>query len=129
MGKLKILAVLLVSVLIGVGIAVAVKQYVIPSTGYYKGELFIDPSSIDWGNLTRGASSIRSINLTNAGPDITSLNMTHTLKSGNLYNYTLTWNVEGNSLPTGTWTTATLNLTIYDADEGPFSIDITVNTT
>lgn len=122
----KLLVLLPLCLLVGVAIGVAVKNYLIPSTGYYTGELLIEPSSIDWGNLTRGNSSIRSVNLTNSGPDIASLNMTYSLKTGTLYDYTLSWDAEDKTLATGYFLTATFNLTIYDADEGNFEIDIAV---
>jgi hypothetical protein len=70
----------------------------------------------------------KSVDITNTGTkDITALHMTYTSSSTNLHAYTLTWNCEGLSLQVGYVITATFNLTVSEATEGAFTINISIN--
>lgn len=91
-----------------------------------KTSISTNTTSISSGNITLGLPIVESIKLTNIGTTNVTLNMTYT-GSANLIDYTLTWDCEGESLPVGYYITATFTLTVTEAEEGAFKIDIVIH--
>jgi len=125
-------AVFLASILFGVTIAAPfIFLVLIPSFGTVALpiDVSVDPVNIDWGTITIGNSTLRNPTLTNNGKDIAALNMTYGNTTGVLVgaNYTLTWDAEGDPLPNGYYIIANFILTVYNATEGAFTVDIWIN--
>ena len=89
-----------------------------------------NPSTLDWGTVTVGASNTKQVNLTNSGTPLTALNMTYGNATTNLVNYTVTWDAEGLPLPTNSWLLANFTLAIYEANitaSEAFTLDVWIN--
>jgi len=90
--------------------------------------LTVEPSAINWGNVSLNENVTRQVNITNTGRNIASLNMTYN-GTANLLNYTLGWDGEELALPSATNLVANFTLTIYEANvtvSDQFNIDIQI---
>jgi len=108
-------------------IALAAYSYLLPSIGTITTEyaLIVEPSPINWGTFNLTTPITQQANITNTGTrNFEALNMTSNLNSGAVYNYTLTWDAEGIKLPMGYYVVANFTLTVYNATDGDFQIDI-----
>lgn len=102
----------------------------IPTTGHVEtsGDLRVFPDTLDWGNVSFNVPISRNVNLTNVGnATITNLNLTWIETTSILINYSIVWNLEGSSINPLETKGATFILTVYDADEGDFTLNLMVN--
>jgi len=84
------------------------------------------PTSIQWGNMSIGVPNIKTVRIDNiSNVTIFGLTMNYSLPVG--WNASLTWNLEAENLTFGQSKHADFNLTVYDAPEGPFNFNITID--
>jgi len=90
-------------------------------------------SSIDWGTISPGTSTVKTVYVKNEGAVTMTLNMTsNTWTPGNSTTYmTLTWNEESASVTVGNHVQADFNLTISPSITGigAFSFNIVITGT
>ena len=131
--------VLAVAFTIAGGLAVIQSSKTVPSHGHIQGisvNLYsnagctVPLTSVDWGNINNGTSTIQTIYIKNEGTATMTLNMTTSGWSpSNSTSYiTLTWNRESYSLANQTSVSADLNLTVLPTltDGMDFSMSITI---
>ncbi|MGD0495351.1 MAG: hypothetical protein ABSB28_04855 [Candidatus Bathyarchaeia archaeon] len=104
------------------------------NVGVYSDPACTQPaSSIDWGTINPGTSTVKTVYVKNEGAVTLSLNMTsNTWTPSNCPTYmTLTWNEENASVAVGNHVQADFNLTVLPniTGIGAFSFDIVVTGT
>ena len=129
--KLKYIAILLATILLATVAAWAANEYFkLPTSGYIETEYDItfNPTSIDWGNMSIGVPISYLVNITNTGTrNFTNLNVTCDDWSDNLIDFDLECNVLWEPLVINQSIIANFTLTIYEATQGDFTLDIYVS--
>jgi len=128
--RLKMATLAFVVFVLFVGLVCAVYNYTltIPTSGKIVTSpgLEANPSTIDWGNVTVGTKVSKSVTLTNTGNvQLSRLNMTISNVVG-LTNYTVTWNLEGQSINPAQSLNATFTLKVFEYNATNFSFNIII---
>ena len=122
----------------GIIFAVAVQTQIPsqPSPSHNQTEPHMTPnlscnvSSLDWGTVYLGYPVTRQVNFTNISVETVRLNMTVTNMTGAVETYSLTWNLENQTVTAGESAIAEFTLKIFTANATltqAFSFDIIVN--